>query len=280
MGYYLLDHYNPSAQRFGGFWGYPTMSVEPHSIVAHTTESLADLDGPDSGAENVANWFATNNVAASYHTLVDSDSTVDCLPAGLCELGPYTAFHAAGYNSGFLGLSFAMRADSWPAVPEWWAAKILTRGADVAAAWCKRWDIPVVARSKAEIDAGERGITGHGILDPDYRSDPGAAFPWARFIAMIAERVGGLPTSPEDDDMARLIQTPDGTVWSTDGVTAARVSTPQTLAMLRKIGAVPATPEWGTKVTIDEAGDLLVAAGNGGLLPLRTVLAMLNAGGK
>ena len=25
-GYYLLDHRNPNAARFGGFWGYPTMS--------------------------------------------------------------------------------------------------------------------------------------------------------------------------------------------------------------------------------------------------------------
>ena len=279
MTYYLLDHRNPNAARFGGFWGYPTMTVEPHSIVVHTTESLADLDGPDSGAENVANWFATNNTVASYHTLVDSDSTVDCLPAGL-DGPPYTAFHAAGYNSGFLGVSFAMRADCWPVIPEWWAAKILARGADVAAAWCARWKIPPVLRTKAEIDGGAAGITGHGILDPGYRSDPGAAFPWAHFITLVCDRVNGTPPTNEDDDVARLIQTPDGTVWSTDGVTACKVTTPVTLQMLRRVGAVPATPEWGTKVTIDEAGDLLVAAGNGGMLPLRTVLAMLAAGGK
>ena len=79
-------------------------------------------------------------------------------------------------------------------------------------------------RTKAEIDAGLHGITGHGILDPGGRSDPGAGFPWGRFISMVCDRVNGLPTPTEDDDVARLIQTPDGTVWSTDAVRATEVA--------------------------------------------------------
>ena len=65
-GYYLLSNPNPNAARFGGFWGYPTMAQTPRVIGIHTTESFADLDGPDSGAENVANWFATNNTGQAF----------------------------------------------------------------------------------------------------------------------------------------------------------------------------------------------------------------------
>lgn len=280
--YYLLANPNPNAgdRGDGSYWGWPTMTATPTAIVVHTTESLADLDGPDSGAENVANWFATNNTPASYHTLVDSDSTVRCLPAGLDGTVAHTAFHSAGYNSRTLGVSFAMRADSWPIIPEPWATMILMRAADEVALWCARWGIPAVARTKTEVDNGATGVTGHGILDPGYRSDPGGAFPWPRFISMVQQRLTGGTPQEDNDDMAKLILTPGspGTVWSTDGVFATRLN-PASLAMLKRIGAVPATPEWGTPVTLEEAGDLLVATGSGSVLPLATVLKSMAAGG-
>ena len=53
-GYYLLDHPNPNAGRFGGFWGYATMLQTPRVIVVHSTESFADFDGPDRRQLHVA----------------------------------------------------------------------------------------------------------------------------------------------------------------------------------------------------------------------------------
>lgn len=200
-GYYALDNPNPNAlaKGYAGFWGYPTMGYTPQAIVMHTTEGLADLNGPDTGAENVANWFQTNDTFALYHTLVDSDSTVRMVPAGLNGTTPHTAFHAAGYNSRTLGCSMALRADSWPGLPASWKNIVLDRAAAEVALWCKRWNIPVRKITKEQVDAGEKGISGHGILDPGYRSDPGAAFDWNDFLARVASILGGtvLPSTPD-----------------------------------------------------------------------------------
>ncbi len=199
-GYYLLDHPNPNCpdRGDGRYWGYAEMSQPPALITVHTTESFADLIAPDTGAEAVANYFATTATQASYHTLVDSDSVVDCLPAGLDGTVPHVAFHCYQRNTANLGISFALRATEWAEVGEQWASAALERGADVVAAWCRRWDIPARRITRDEADAGMAGISGHGILQPEDRTDPGAStvfepslFPWARFLAMVNERLDG-----------------------------------------------------------------------------------------
>jgi hypothetical protein len=207
-GYHLIDNPNPNAPERGDgrYWGWPTMSETPRAIVLHTTESLADIDGPDSGAENVARWFATNTTAASYHTLVDSDTTVRCLPAGLDGTTVHTAFHAYGQNSRTLGLSLAMRADSWSTVPQAWASKIINRAVNEAAAWCAQWGIPAVRITLAELDAGSKGILAHADTSPTDRSDPGAGFPWGMFLRLVAAQLdlGGAtidPSNPFGDDL-------------------------------------------------------------------------------
>lgn len=224
-GYYALDHPNPNAIRKGypGFWGYTTMLHEPTALVVHTTESLADLNGPDTGAENVANWFQTNDTFALYHTLVDSDSTVPVVPAGLDGTIIHTAFHCAGYNSHTIGLSMALRADSWPSLPAEYANRVLDRAAVEAAKLCKRWNLPIVARAKHEIDAGHKGITGHGILDPGWRSDPGAFFPWDLFIHKVKTHSTPTPTPQPDEDDMKIVTDDNGTVWLVGGNSRRRV---------------------------------------------------------
>jgi hypothetical protein len=220
-GYYLLDSPNPNAPERGDgrYWGYASMNEQPRAIVLHTTESLADLDGPDSGAENVARWFTTTTVdrAASYHTLVDSDSTVRCLPAGLDGSVAHTAFHAYGYNSKTLGLSMAMRADSWPTVPQMWASKTLNRAVNEAALWCARWGIPAARITLAELDAGSKGILAHADTSPTDRSDPGAGFPWDRFIALVGAQLelDGATEPPDTEDITmptHLLRLPSAAV--------------------------------------------------------------------
>lgn len=223
--YYALSNPNPNATRKGypGFWGYTTMNHPPRAVVIHTTESLADLDGPDNGAENVANWFQTNDTFALYHTLVDGDSTVRLVPAGLDGTTACTAFHAAGYNSFTLGVSMALQAASWPTLPDAYRNRVLDRAAAEVAPLCRRWSIPVVARTKTEIDAGASGVTGHGILDPGYRSDPGAGFPWADFLNRV--QAAANPTTGDEDLMLSAFLLPTGnTVWVHNPATGAVVA--------------------------------------------------------
>jgi hypothetical protein len=224
-GYWLLDRPNPNCPQRGDgqFWGYRTMLHEPSVIVVHTTESLADLDGPDSGAENVATWFATSTTAASYHTLIDSDSTVRCLPAGLDGTVAHTAFHAAEVNSWTLGLSFAMRADSWPTMPDWWYSRALNRAVNEAALWCARWDIPPVRTTLAAAQGGARGFLAHADVHPADRSDPGAGFPWDIFLRLVGAQLEldsatvtptpQPPSGEENDTMpTHLLRLPSGAV--------------------------------------------------------------------
>lgn len=225
-GYYLLDHPNPAAtvNPDGQYHGYMTMRGDPFLIAVHTTESFADELGEDMGAENVAAYFSRTTTAASYHTIVDSDSTVRCLPAGLDGTVPHTAFHCYGRNTGTLGVSFAMRASEWPTVSPAWATAALARAADEVALWCRRWDIPARLVGVGEADAGVAGITGHGILQED-RTDPGASrafvpslFPWDRFIGMVLERLDG--GEDKDKDMPALLCNIDGSIYGcfADGV--------------------------------------------------------------
>lgn len=261
-GYYGLDNPNPRAgwRGDGYYWGYSSMNNDPTAIVVHTTESLADLDGPDEGAENVARWFTTNDVPASYHWLCDSDSEIDFLPCGLDHFAVHTAFHTAGYNSRMIGLSMAMRADSWPRLPEGWKRAVLTRMARRAAALCVRWGIPARKITKAEADAGVKGITGHGILDPGYRYDPGDLFPWDQFIMMvlteISEALVGIPEGGEQYMLQHFVRVTEGTY---KGTVYARYTT----GALVPIAPEEFNTEGGKIKVVDTTSDgLLMALSN------------------
>lgn len=224
-GYYLLDNPNPGAvaNPDGTYWGRQVMAAPPIWITVHTAESFADLVGADLGAENVAAYFTRSTEPASYHTLVDSDSVVPLLPSGLDELPVHTAYHCANRNTGNLGISFACRSSEWPTMPADYRRRMLSNGAGVVAAWIRAHDIPLRRVTLAEVEAEVPGISGHGILQPEDRSDPGLAtvfqpslFPWDEFFELVIERLDG----GEDKDMPALLCNIDGSIYGcfADGI--------------------------------------------------------------
>lgn len=224
-GYYLLDNPNPGAvaNPDGTYWGRQVMAAPPIWITVHTAESFADLIGADMGAENVAAYFTRSTEPASYHTLVDSDSEVPCLPSGLDELPVHTAYHCANRNTANLGVAFACRSSEWPTMPADYRRRMLANGADVVARWIRAHDIPLRRVTLAEVDAGVPGITGHGIVQPEDRSDPGLAtvfapslFPWDEFFELVNERLDG----GEDKDMPALLCNINGSIYGcfADGI--------------------------------------------------------------
>lgn len=189
MSVYLAEHKPALSQYRSARRPSSFPKLVTGAIVMHTAESPPDVVGDDLGAENVARWIATRtDTSASYHSVVDADSIVH-----VCEYG-WEAFHeGTGGNRWSLGLSIATRAELWARLDLGWVTRAIEQAALEAAnmaAWVKSnygIDIPAVHINAADYRAGKPGFVGHGELDPGRRSDPGADFPWGRFLSRFAE---------------------------------------------------------------------------------------------
>ena len=221
-GYYLLDHPNPNALAHvdGRYHGrHPSelggTAHQPNGLfVAHTAENATDLSPPDTGAEAIANYFATTARQASYHAIADSDSVIRLLPP------THRAWHVAiGWvNRVAFGFSFAARAhDTWRTHPEWGAAA-MTNMAPVVAAEIVRLktahniNVPLRVISVDEARGGAPGFTGHSQFQPD-RSDPNwHADDWARWFDHLAAALNTSPSPPTlvGGDMPTSIHTYSG----------------------------------------------------------------------
>jgi len=180
------------------------------AIVVHTAESVLDTIGPDTGAENVAEWMTRRTDPGSYHDLVDSDSIV--------HLVDYDdeAFHdGTGGNRWSLGLSFACRTTDWAQMTPAKRDAFIENGARAAARMIAhvhaRTGVVVPAKriTAEQYRAGAAGFVSHGELDPGRRSDPGnkpGQFPWDQFLHRVAELTGPDSKDILDMDENRLRQ--------------------------------------------------------------------------
>ncbi len=185
MSFYLYDNENRNApKRTNGlrFWGYPSRSggVHPDIIVIHTAENIPDVVPPDTGAEAIAAYFDSNQRPASAHTVLDTDSVIRLLP------DEAVAFHVRGYNTRGWGLEIATQAHRWNQVPPAYARQLLVAAARESARVADKFGIPVAFRTRAQIDSGMPGFTGHTDLDPARRSDPGfTRQQWDEFLDLV-----------------------------------------------------------------------------------------------
>jgi hypothetical protein len=99
----------------------------------------------------------------------------------------FTAYHVIGYNSSTLGIEQACQSAKWDEYPSDWVDAIISNTAKVVGDWCKKYNIPAKRITKAEFDAGGRGVLAHADLDPVRRSDPGKSYPWG----LLWEKIGG-----------------------------------------------------------------------------------------
>lgn len=189
-GFWLLDHPNAN----GPFFHTSRITCKhgitpdklPHLIVVHTAESLPDYTDLDTSGESLAKYATTTARSVSWHSTVDSDSTIPMIP------DTYVGAHVINYNRCSVGMELATQAHRWVelsiAAPEWYA-NIMSNAANQVAWWCKSYNISAVRLTKAQVDGGARGIISHAALDPTRRSDPGADFAWDRFISDVASRL-------------------------------------------------------------------------------------------
>lgn len=234
---YLFAHQNPHArERTNGlrFHGYPARAQKVRLIGVHTTESLFDLIGEDTGAEGVARYQSQTDRPSSYHRITDRDSTVVCLP------DEATAFGIGDLNSPTLHIAFALRAADWSEPRKARAARpMLERAADVCVEWSQEYGIPLTWLTREQAFGAARGFIRHGTADPTRRSDPGKDFPGGLFFDLIAARLtppAPVPLDPEDP-MLSFVFPHGGHWWLRDAGRVIRVPDMDDVRKLRAMGA-------------------------------------------
>ena len=156
-------------------------------VVIHTVEA------PERGtiAEDVArNWFATPAARSSAHYVVDNDSIVRCVDEA------NTAWATPGANADGIQIEHAGYAAQNPG--QWgddYSRAMLELSARLTADLCRRYAIPAVHLTPAQLAAGARGIIGHIDATNAYgprggHTDPGPSFPWDAYIAKVRGYLG------------------------------------------------------------------------------------------
>jgi N-acetyl-anhydromuramyl-L-alanine amidase AmpD len=169
----------------------------PHSdplnvIVIHTMEAH---EKPGQ-ALNVARWFADQFAPrypapmASAHYNVDDKQVVQSVLE--CDV----AYHAPGANRHGIGIEHTGFASQTSA--QWddeYSRAVLERSAELVAALCVRFSIPMQRIDAADLVAGGRGICGHidcthAFSNGKGHVDPGPSFPWAHYIDRVKAFAG------------------------------------------------------------------------------------------
>jgi hypothetical protein len=171
------------AAQCGVLW--PKKRSKIDLIVIHTMEAP---EKPRT-ARNVAEWFAgKTSPQASANFCVDSNETIQCVRE------TDIAWHATGVNNNGIGIEHAGYAAQ--TAIQWdddYSKAVLERSAQLSAILCKRWSIPVVRVSVADLKTGSaRGICGHVDATNAFSAgkghqDPGQNFPYESYLARVSE---------------------------------------------------------------------------------------------
>lgn len=177
----MFSKHTTSEKRANNFQSANRGDDDIRRIILHTTEG-----GPErlDFAEDVANFFAAPTTDVSAHYVTDVNSIVGCVDES------DIAFHALGDNLHTIGIEMAGKASQ---TKEQWADAFskgeLEMTATLCADICKRRNIPVRFLSDRELREGKSGFASHDavsrVFGDDIRDDPGANFPWNKFLADV-----------------------------------------------------------------------------------------------
>lgn len=164
-------------------------------LVVHTTESH-EIKG---SARNVAAYFRDPRGADGKPLPPDrggsSQYVIDDQEVYQCVREEDSSWHAGPVNGYSIGIELVGAAGQTAA--EWddeYSRAVLARAAALAADICQRHGIPIRKLSPEEVAAKEPGICGHIDVTKGLKTgshwDPGPAFPWGLFLAMIRAAAG------------------------------------------------------------------------------------------
>ena len=169
-------------------FGRPT-PLPKKIIIVHTTENA-----PGTPSRNIID-YQVRTQSGSYHRLVDSTgkitmaNTDDWQTWSTGNKGNDIALHVSCVAQA------KMTREQWLAQP-----KMLEGVARVIAHWSKKYGIPLVKLSRAELGAGKHGVAGHleaQVWGNTDHWDPGYHFPYDVVLRRAAEI--NKPASPEKE---------------------------------------------------------------------------------
>lgn len=173
-------------------FGKPRPTHQIRNIIIHVT-----VNAPGTPAENVAN-YQIRSQSGSYHEL--TDTTVKHLIENTDDWFVW----ASGNYGNDIGLhrSFVMRGTETRA--QWLQYdKMLREAAKRDAEWCRKYNIPPVKLSAADLKAGKRGFAGHLETGQAWGGtdhvDPGTGFPWDVYLGYVRDHLNGTPQEKEGD---------------------------------------------------------------------------------
>jgi N-acetyl-anhydromuramyl-L-alanine amidase AmpD len=152
-------------------------------VVLHSTENQerAGIAG------TVAAWFASGQVEASAHYVVDADAVIQCVQE------KDIAWAAPGANQGGVHVELAGKASQ---TSEQWldgySMAVLELAAALVADICRRNNLPATPIGSAGLLMGARGITTHAAVSVAFKksdhTDPGEGFPLNTFVEMVRKK--------------------------------------------------------------------------------------------
>jgi N-acetyl-anhydromuramyl-L-alanine amidase AmpD len=160
-------------------------------LVLHTME----VPCASGMARRVAQGFALGERVASAHYCVDPSNVVQCVRED--DVAFHCKSNATGdVNRHSIGIEHAGYSEG-PSATDWQdehAAGMFDLSAELAAEVCRRWQIPIVHLTPAQLLAGQRGIIGHvdatvAYQVPGGHQDPGKDWPWDNWLSLVLARV-------------------------------------------------------------------------------------------
>lgn len=173
-------------------FGKPRPTHHIKNIIIHVTVSA-----PGTPAENVAT-YQIDSRSGSYHELTDTtikhliENTDDWLTWSTGNYGNDIGLHRSFVMWGTETRAQWLKYDA-----------MLREAAKRDAEWCRKYNIPPVKLSAADLRAGKKGFAGHletglawGGTD---HVDPGTGFPWDVYLGYVRDYLNG--TNKKEGDM-------------------------------------------------------------------------------
>ena len=176
-------------------------------IIVHTTENA-----PGTPSRNILD-YQVRTQSGSYHRLVDSTGKIT-----MANTDDWQVW-ATGNKGNDIALHVSCVAQAKMTREQWLAQpKMLEGVARVIAHWSRKYSIPLVKLSRAELGAGKHGVAGHleaQVWGNTTHWDPGYHFPYDVVLKRAAE-INNPPKKEEDPKPVPPITVPDTTAPQAD----------------------------------------------------------------